>query len=84
MSVPAGCENLKWVEECWDWLDQFNEIIIFGDNDVPGRRMVSQLSKRLGESRCRIVEQYPLDNEGRECKDANEILVELGVFSKFP
>ena len=81
VSVPAGCENLKWVEECWEWLDQFNEIIIFGDNDVPGRRMVSQLSKRLGESRCRIVEQYPLNSEGHECKDANEILMECGVFA---
>ena len=43
--------------------------------------MVSQLSKRLGESRCRIVEQYPLNSEGHECKDANEILMECGVFA---
>lgn len=78
VSVPAGCENLKWIEECWDWLEQFDDIILFGDNDVPGRRMVAQVVKRLGESRCRIVDTYPLDIEGRELKDANEILVELG------
>ena len=78
VSVPAGCENLKWIEECWDWLDQFDEVILFGDNDVPGRRMVAQVVKRLGESRCRIVETYPLNEEGRELKDANEILCELG------
>ena len=76
VSVPAGCENLKWIEECWDWLEQFDDIILFGDNDVPGRRMVAQVIKRLGESRCRIVDTYPLDIEGRELKDANEILVE--------
>ena len=80
VSVPAGCENLKWIEECWDWLEKYDEIVLFGDNDVPGRRMVSQVCKRLGESRCRIVEEYPLDMEGRETKDANEILVELGAF----
>ena len=80
VSVPAGCENLKWIEECWDWLEQFDDIILFGDNDVPGRRMVAQVVKRLGESRCQVVEDYPLDMEGREFKDANEILVELGPF----
>lgn len=78
LSVPAGCENLKWVEECWDWLDQFEQIVLFGDNDAPGKRMVSQLVKRLGEGRCKIVQQYPLNSEGHECKDANEILCECG------
>ena len=78
LSVPAGCENLKWVEECWDWLDQFDQIVLFGDNDVPGKRMVSQLVKRLGEGRCKVVHDYPLNHEGHECKDANEILMECG------
>lgn len=78
VSVPCGCENLKWVEECWDWLEDFNSITIFGDNDAPGRRMVSQLTKRLGESRCKIIEEYPLKPDGSECKDANEILYYLG------
>lgn len=78
VSVPSGCENLKWVEECWDWLELFNEIVLFGDNDAPGRQMVSNLTKRLGESRCKIVEEYPSYESGRECKDANEILVRMG------
>ena len=77
-SVPCGCDNMKWVEETWDWLESFNEIVLFGDNDVPGKRMVAQLVKRLGESRCKVVEQYPLTQDGIECKDANEILVRLG------
>lgn len=79
VSVPSGCENLRWIEECWDWLEQFDEIVLFGDNDVPGRRMVSQLTKRLGESRCRVVEEYPVGEDGNELKDANDILVQLGV-----
>lgn len=78
VSVPQGCENLKWIEECWDWLEQFSEIILFGDNDIPGRRMIAQVVKRLGEARCRIVEEYPAGMDGNELKDANEILCELG------
>ena len=78
VSVPSGCENLKWVEECWDWLEKFDSITIFGDNDAPGRQMVNHLVKRLGESRCRIVEEYPVKPDKTECKDANEILYFLG------
>lgn len=78
VSVPGGCENMKWIEECWDWLETFDQITIFGDNDAPGRQMVNNLVKRLGESRCRIVEEYPIKADGNECKDANEILCELG------
>lgn len=78
VSVPCGCDNLKWIEECWDWLEKFDVITIFGDNDPPGRKMVNQITKRLGESRCKIVEEYPLKPDKTECKDANEILCELG------
>lgn len=78
VSVPAGCENMKWVEECWGWLERFDSIILFGDNDLPGRRMTTMLTKRLGESRCRIIEEYPVKQDGKECKDANEILCEMG------
>lgn len=78
VSVPCGCENLKFIEECWDWLEKFDTITIFGDNDAPGRKMINQMVKRLGESRCKIVEEYPGKPDGTEAKDANEILCELG------
>lgn len=82
VSVPSGCEDLSWIENCWDWLEKFRRIILFGDNDEPGRRMVQQVAKRLDESRCAIVEDYPVwEARGRECKDANEILFALGPFA---
>lgn len=82
VSVPSGCEDLSWIENCWDWLEKFRRIVLFGDNDEPGRRMVQQVAKRLDESRCAIVEDYPVwENRGRECKDANEILFALGPFA---
>jgi twinkle protein len=80
VSVPSGCDDMSWVEHCWDWLEKFKTIILFGDNDEPGRKMVQTLAKRLDESRCRIVEDYPDSPRGGQCKDANEILLLLGPF----
>lgn len=83
VSVPCGCSNLEWVANCWDWLENFSQIILFGDSDEPGMEMVMNLMKRLGEDRCLLAPQYPdliIDgkNAGRICKDANEILYAYG------
>lgn len=75
VSVPNGCDNLDWVETCWDWLERFRTIILFGDNDDPGRRMVQSVVRRLDEARCMIVDEYPMRPDGTTgCKDANEII----------
>ena len=81
VSVPSGCEDFSWVENCYDWLERFKTIILFGDNDEPGQKMVRTLAKRLDESRCRVVEGYPEYVPGQFCKDANEILVRMGEFA---
>lgn len=79
VSVPSGASNLSWVELCWDWLENFNQIILFGDSDAPGLAMVTNLVNRLGEDRCMLPGEYPQlisngKDYGRACKDANEIL----------
>lgn len=83
VSVPAGCNNFEWISLCWDWLENFQQIILFGDSDEPGVEMVSTLMKRLGEDRCMIPKDYPeliIDgvDKNRLCKDANEILYIYG------
>lgn len=84
VSVPVGCNNLEWVNLCWEYLEKFNQIILFGDTDEPGLEMVSVLSKRLGEDRCMIPREYPeaYTSSGKDmnriCKDANEILACYG------
>lgn len=78
VSVPNGSENLEWIESCWEWLERFRSIILFGDNDTPGKKMVQSIAKRLDETRCLIVEDYPLRPDGKPCKDCNEILFFLG------
>lgn len=80
VSVPSGCEDFSWVENCYDWLEKFKTIILFGDNDEPGQKMVKTLVKRLDESRCKVVEEYPSRPSGQPCKDANEILYFCGEF----
>lgn len=74
VSVPSGAEDLTWLDTCWNWLQQFNNIILFGDNDEPGREMIQKLIVRLGAYRCYTV---PIElYEG--CKDANELLFRHG------
>lgn len=56
VSVPLGAGNLHWIEENWDWLDQFTEIIIWSDNDQPGIKMRKECFYRLGAWRTKYIE----------------------------
>lgn len=70
VSVPSGASDLTWIDNCWDWLHQFEKIIFWGDNDEPGKKMVQDCILRLGQDRCYLVtSQY---------KDANESLFKAG------
>lgn len=81
VSVPSGCSNDAWISNCWNWLDKFKTIVLFGDSDMPGRQAVDTWSKKLGEYRCLIVRDYPqIPNTDpiKYCKDANEVLYRFG------
>ena len=81
VSVPGGCDNNDWITHCYDWLEKFHTIILFGDNDAPGRRAVENWTKKLGEYRVLIVKDYPeIPNSDpiQYCKDANEVLYRFG------
>jgi twinkle protein len=54
-------------------LDGVGQWILAVDNDEPGRKLEDELARRLGRDKCLRV-TWP---EG--CKDANEVLVNLGV-----
>lgn len=81
VSVPCGTNNLEWIDHNWLWLNKFSKIILFGDSDSAGLQMTDVLAKRLGESRCCIVSDYPTHSEDTTilCKDANEILYFYGA-----
>jgi twinkle protein len=54
-SVPFGANNYHWIEYNWDWLEQFEKIIIWSDNDEAGEKMRKEVVPRLGEYRCYYV-----------------------------
>lgn len=66
-SVPFGAEKYKWLENTWDVVDQFEEIILWMDKDKPGQKTTETLIKRLGKWRCKVVTKSTH-------KDANKVL----------
>lgn len=82
VSVPLGANNFGWIEENFDWLEQFDKIIIWSDNDKAGLSMRREACARLGTWRTLFVElpsEIKLENgEIKHPKDANEILFYLG------
>ena len=46
VSVPNGCNSMKWIEQCWDWLEQFQKIIVWGDGDEPGIKARNEICNR--------------------------------------
>lgn len=81
VSVPSGCSNNDWIQNCWKFLDHFRTIVLFGDSDLPGRQAVETWANKLGEYRCLIVRDYPQipgTDPPQYCKDANEILYRFG------
>lgn len=71
VSVPSGAEDFTWIDTCWDFIQQFEAIYIYGDNDAPGQQMVRSLAVKLGDKRVFVVQH--------DCKDANELLHRQGA-----
>lgn len=83
VSVPFGAGNFGWIDENWDWLEQFESIIICSDNDDPGIKMQKECLSRLGTWRTKFVEvpEFYTDEEKmtkRKIKDMNEVLYFFG------
>lgn len=83
VSVPFGSQNFQWIEHNWEWLEQFDSIIICADNDEAGVKMRKEVVPRLGSWRTRYVEiphTYINPDTGKEAsiKDLNEVLYYMG------
>lgn len=73
VSVPTGAKGFTWVPYCWNWINQFEEIIIFGDYEKGHITLLDELSKRL-----KITVKHVREDDYKDCKDANEILKKYG------
>ena len=75
ISVPNGAtlgtNNLEYLDNCIDYFDDKDKIIIAVDSDVAGQALQAELVRRLGSETCYIA---TFD----DCKDANEYLIKYG------
>jgi len=76
ISVPNGAtlnsNNLDYLDNCIDYFDDKDKIIIAVDSDAPGQALQSELIRRLGAETCYLA---TFD----DCKDANEYLLKYSA-----
>jgi twinkle protein len=69
-SIPSGSSDLTWIEDCWTFMEQFEEIILWGDSDKAGREFIDTAIARLQDWKLKVVKS--------EEKDANVLLIKKG------
>ena len=81
VSVPLGANNYGWIEENFDWLEQFDNIIICSDNDEAGIKMQKECVFRLGSWRTKFIDiPFYCEKDGKKIpmKDLNHVLYYQG------
>lgn len=73
VSVPTGKNGFTWFPHCWDWLQQFTELVVFGDCEKGIITLLDEMKSRFPGTVKAVRQQ---DYKG--CKDANELLVKYG------
>jgi len=73
VSVPNGAKGFTWVANCYKWVEEFEEICVFGDFEKGHMTLIDDIQKRFDKP---IYEVQKDDYMG--CKDANEILQKYG------
>ena len=74
VSVPGGVNNFRWVPYCWNWISNFEKIIIFGDKEHGRITLVEDFKRRFTNKEIFHVRE----EDYKDCKDANEILQKYG------
>ena len=75
ISVPNGAtlnsNNLDYLDNCIDYFEDKEKVILAVDNDEPGQALQQELIRRLGAEVCFMA-------SFEDCKDANEYLIKYG------
>lgn len=74
VSVPTGSRGFTWVENCYDFVDRFKEIVVFGDCEKGKISLVDDMCKRFPKKTIKVVRMVDYLGE----KDANDILIKYG------
>ena len=76
VSVPNGAtlnnNNLDYLDNCIDYFEDKEKVILALDQDEPGQRLKQELVRRLGAEVCYITDL-------EDCKDSNDYLLEYGA-----
>lgn len=74
VSVPTGANGFTWLPYCWNWINSFEEVIVFGDYEHGKITLLEELSRRL-----KVTVKHVRKEDYLDCKDANDILRKYGV-----
>ena len=74
VSVPTGKNGFSWVPYCWDWLQHFETLIVFGDREGDNITLLEEMTNRFNG----LVKHVRLEDY-KDCKDANDILRKYGA-----
>lgn len=75
VSVPTGAKGFTWFPHCFDFMQRFDKLIVFGDYERDEISLLDEMVKRF-----RHGSVYHVKSEDyKGCKDANELLLAYGV-----
>lgn len=74
VSVPNGAIGFTWVKHCYDWVEQFKEIVVFGDYENGKVTLADLIIKFFPNKKIKVVQTDDYLGE----KDANDILNKYG------
>lgn len=73
VSVPTGATGFTWVPYCWDFMENFDTLIVFGDHEKGHITLLDEMRGRFHGTVKHVREE-----DYKECKDANELLRKHG------
>lgn len=73
VSVPTGANGFTWIPYCWNWVNKFEKIIVFGDHEKGHITLLDDIKKRFKAEIWHVREE-----DYKDCKDANDILRKYG------
>ena len=74
LSVPTGAKGFTWVSNCWQFMEKFDTIIVFGDHENGHITLLDEIKQRFTRHRIKHVRE----EDYKDCKDANDILRNYG------
>ena len=68
-SIPDGAQSaVRAIKNNISWIENFSRVVVFFDQDEPGRKAAGEVAMHIGPSKARVVKSFAY-------KDANEALV---------